>query len=154
MSTPSIAAVAIGLALFAVLVIGLLTYLSGLMRKAYELKVELDTKLDLRLAQIEDDVAARAKRLRKEVQEDVAKMRDGVLREAEQRGAAFAAEALDQVAVLREQADAGRAADAQAVEDLRRRHQELQRALEALRRDLVRLGAAPEAMPSAMPEGR
>lgn len=144
MSMSSVAGMTIGLALLAVLVIGLLTYMSALVRKAYELKVELNAVLDRRLAEIEEEAAGRSKKIRREVLDDVAKLKDQVARDAERLSAEAAAGAVAQIADLRRDREAARLAQAQAIDDLRRRQMDLQRALEAVGRDLARMSAAAQ----------
>lgn len=151
MSMSSVAGMTIGLALLAVLVIGLLTYMSALVRKAYELKVELNAVLDRRLAEIEEEAAGRSKKIRREVLDDVAKLKDQLARDVDRLTAEAAAGTAETIAELRRDGEAARVAQAQAIDDLRRRQLELQRALEAVGRDFARMSAAAQPTAPAAP---
>lgn len=142
MSMSSVAGMTIALALLAVLVIGLLSYMSSLVRKAYELKVEVNALIDHRLKEVEEHMLGRGRQMRRDLQEELGKIRDGMAREAESHRQDVTAAATAQVAALRSDTEAMRAALVQALEDAGRRQRELQRTVEALQRDLVRLSAA------------
>ncbi len=158
MSMSSVAGMTIALALLAVLVIGLLSYMSALVRKAYELKVEVNALIDHRLKEVEEHMLGRGRQMRRDLQEELGKVRDTMAREAEAHRQDITAATAGQVSALRSDTEAMRVALLQALEDTTRRQQELQRALESLQRDVARLHApqrsaltpsAPQTAPTA-----
>lgn len=140
MSVGSITGITIVVALLGVLVVGLLSYMSSLVRRAYELKVELHGEMDRGLRQIETDMDLRAKHARRDLQEEMGKLRETLKTEGERRHE-------DLIASVDATLDAWRAeqvkvqtANTQAVEELRQRHRVLQQELSAVNAELRRLG--------------
>lgn len=144
MSAGSITAVTIIVGLLGVLVIGLLSYMSSLVRRAYELKVELRSELERGLAQMEGDIDMRSKKMRQDVQDDVTKLKNALRQDVEQRHAETLRTVNETVAAFREQQERTLADHVRAIEDLRRRHKALLHDVELVNTDVATLtGRAP-----------
>lgn len=78
MNYVSITGITLGVAVVAVLVIGLLSYLSQLVKNAYQIKVEIRSDMENGLKKIEDDLAKKAKWMRSEVGEDITKIKQAI----------------------------------------------------------------------------
>jgi polyhydroxyalkanoate synthesis regulator phasin len=78
MNYVSITGITLGIAVVAVLAIGLLSYMSQLVKNAYQIKVEIRSDMEEGLRKIEEEMGKKTKWMRSEVGEDVAKMRQGI----------------------------------------------------------------------------
>lgn len=85
MNYVSITGITLGIAVVAVLAIGLLSYMSQLVKNAYQIKVEIRSDMEDGLRKIEEEVGKKTKWMRSEVGEDVAKMRQGIEQDNGQR---------------------------------------------------------------------
>lgn len=114
MNYASIMGVTIAIAVIAVLGIALLSYLSSLVKSAYQIKVEMRADLDSGLKSLEDEMRKKSRWMRTEVGEDVAKMKQAMEQEIQQRLSGIQE---DLQAALRQIDEAGRAeaADLRAV---------------------------------------
>lgn len=81
----SIAGLTFGIALVAVLFIGLLSYVSQLVRNAYQLKVEIRADMENGLKKIEDELGKKSKWMRSELGDDVSKIRQSIEQDTSQR---------------------------------------------------------------------
>lgn len=143
MSAGSITGMTIIVALLGVLVVGLLTYMSSLVRRAYELKVELHGEIDRGLRQIESDIEMRSRKMRQDVHDDMGKLKEALKQGVEQRHQETLATLDGTLAAYRDQQDKALGDHARVIEDLRRRQKALQRDLETVALELGRLTGEP-----------
>lgn len=154
MAAESLTGFTVIIALLGVLVVGLLTYMSSLVRRAYELKVELHNEIERGLRRIEEDLDTKNRRLRREVQDDIAKSKDAIIQDNERRHDETVGIVDGTVAVLREQVESINEEQTLAIEDLRARHAALKREIAHVSAALHRRVVAPPpstAAPSPTP---
>ncbi len=85
MSYATITGITIAIAVVVVIGIGLLSYMSSLIKSAYQIKVEMRSDLENGLKKIEEELRQKSKWMRSEVGEDVVKMKDAIERENDRR---------------------------------------------------------------------
>jgi len=132
MSYATITGITIAIAVVVVIGIGLLSYMSSLIKSAYQIKVEMRSDLENGLKKIEEELRQKSKWMRSEVGEDVSKMRESIERENDRRLAQLQ-ERLQ--AIVKEAEDASRAERA----DLRTALAQVRQSVASLDKDLAAL---------------
>lgn len=145
MDVGSVTGMTVIVALLGVLVVGLLTYMSALVRRAYELKVELHNEIERGLKRIEEDLEAKNRRLRREVQDDIGKSKDAIRQDNDRRYEETIGLLDGTLDAFREQLQTSTAEQNKAIEDLRARHATLKREMTHVNAALARHGVAPPA---------
>lgn len=121
MNAGSVTGMTVVIALLGVLVVGLLTYMSALVRRAYELRVELHNEIERGLRRIEDDLDAKSRRLKREVQEDIGKSKDAIRQDNDRRYEETINQLYGALDAYREQLQTATVEQDKAVEELRAR---------------------------------
>jgi small-conductance mechanosensitive channel len=148
MDVGSITGMTVIVALLGVLVVGLLSYMSSLVRRAYELKVELHNEIDRGLKRIEEDLDVKNRRLKREAQDDIAKSKDAIRQENDRRQEETVALLDGTLDAFREQIQAAHGDQNRAIEDLRARHATLKREIAQINQALHKHGVATASSPA------
>ncbi|MGC2855437.1 hypothetical protein ACM64Y_08175 [Novispirillum sp. DQ9] len=85
MSFGAVAGITLAIAVVLVMGVGLMSYVSTLIKNAYQIKVELRSDVDTAIARMEAEMDRRGKALRKELADDAGQLRDAVKTENERR---------------------------------------------------------------------
>ncbi|KJS36249.1 MAG: hypothetical protein VR70_14155, partial [Rhodospirillaceae bacterium BRH_c57] len=146
MSFGAVAAITITIALVLIMGIGLMSYVSSLVKNAYQIKVELRNDVESAIARMDMEMDRRGKALRKELGDDTSKLRDSVQQDNERR----IKEIEDRLQkTLQDLSAAGRdekTATQTALTDMRRRLKTLESDVVAIKNDLSRRAALGRAM--------
>ncbi|EKV28109.1 hypothetical protein C882_1110 [Caenispirillum salinarum AK4] len=151
MDVGSVTGMTVIVALLGVLVVGLLTYMSALVRRAYELKVELHNEIERGLKRIDEDLDAKNRRLKREVQDDIAKSKDAIRQDNERRHEETISLVDGTLDAFREQLQTTTAEQNKVIEDLRARQATLKREISHVNAALQRAGVAPAPAPAPAP---
>lgn len=133
--------VTVGAALIIVLVIGLLSYMSSLVKSAYEIKVEIRSDMEAGLKKAEEDLTKKSKWMRQELGEDVGKMKAALEQDAERRMEAIQTKVNE---AARAAADAAKAQGTETlgkIADFGARLELVERDIAALKEDAARRAA-------------
>ncbi|MFA7428538.1 MAG: hypothetical protein WCZ23_00105 [Rhodospirillaceae bacterium] len=146
MSFGAVAGITLAIALVLVMGVGLMSYVSSLVKNAYQIKVELRADVESAIARMEGEMDRRGKALRKELGDDAGRLRENVQQDNERR-----IKAIDEQLqkTLRDLTDAGRADKAamqSTLVDLQRRMKSLETDVAAIKEDLSRRAALGRAM--------
>lgn len=137
----SVAGVTLAVAAVIVLAVMLMSYVSSLVKNAYQIKIELRSDVDNAIAAMNAEIARSSKLLRKELGDDAGKVRDNIAQDAERRLAEIEQRLIKSIAD-QTQADRSARQDTQArIEDLARRIRTLERDVAALKEDSLRRAA-------------
>lgn len=137
----SITGITLGVAVVAVFVIGLLSYMSQLVKNAYQIKVEIRSDMEGGLRKIEEDLGKKAKWMRSEVGEDISKIKQAIEQENTNRLQTIE----DRLTSLAQDLDAGsrdeRAELRNIIAQLRKRLSAAEQEIAALREEAARRAA-------------
>lgn len=92
MTNASIAVITIAIAVVLVIGLALLSYVSSLVKSAYQIRVDMRSDLDSGLKRLDEEMRQKSRWMRTEVGEDVAKMKQALERETEERLSTIQAE--------------------------------------------------------------
>ncbi|WP_404384521.1 hypothetical protein [Caenispirillum salinarum] len=151
MDVGSVTGMTVIVALLGVLVVGLLTYMSALVRRAYELKVELHNEIERGLKRIDEDLDAKNRRLKREVQDDIAKSKDAIRQDNERRHEETIGLVDGTLDAFREQLQTTTTEQNRVIDELRARHATLKREITHVNAALQKAGVAPAPSPSTSP---
>ncbi len=142
----AVAVITIVIALVLIMGVGLMSYVSSLVKNAYQIKVELRNDVESAIARMEGELDRRGKALRKELGDDTGKLRDSVQQDNDRR----IKEIEDRLQkTLQDLTVAGRdekAATQTALTDMRRRLKTLESDVVAIKGDLSRRAALGRAL--------
>lgn len=146
MSFGAVAGITITIALILIMGVGLMSYVSSLVKNAYQIKVELRNDVESAIARMDTEMDRRGRALRKELGDDAAKLRDSVQQDNDRR----IKEIEDRLQkTLQDLNTAGRdekAATQTALADMRRRLKTLESDVVAIKTDLSRRAALGRAL--------
>ncbi|GAB3124571.1 hypothetical protein [Novispirillum itersonii] len=148
--------VTIGVAAVVVLGFFLISYMSNLVKNAYQIKVEMRNDMEANFRKIEDELTKKSKWMRAELGEDVSKMKSSVETENDRRLTSIETRLRETVAQLDELVRGERQEIRQSVESIQRRLGTIEQDItnlkdEAARRAAIARSRKPEDLQSPTP---
>jgi hypothetical protein len=141
MNYVSITGITLGIAVVVVLGIGLLSYISQLVKNAYQIKVEIRSDMESGLRKIEEEMGQKTKWMRSEVGEDVTKIRQAIEQDTVRRLEAIEERLATQAKEIDQDSRDERTELRNTVHQMRKRVNAMEQEISALKEELARRAA-------------
>lgn len=142
MSYVSITGITIAIAVALVLVVGLLSYMSNLVKSAYQIKVDIRADMEAQMRKLEEDLGKKSKWMRAELGEDVARIKATMEQENEKRLQAIETRLRDAITQSDMAGRGDRTELRQAIDATRRKLSSLEQDVATLKEEAARRAAA------------
>lgn len=146
MSFGAIAGITLTIAVVVVMGVALMSYISSLVKNAYQIKVELRSDVENAIARMEAEMDRRGKALRKELGDDSAQVREAVRHDNERRVKEIEERLQKSAKDLQDAARTDKAAVQNVLADLQSRLKGLEADMAAVKGELARRAALARAM--------
>lgn len=146
MSFGAVAGITLAIAVVVVVGVALMSYVSSLVKNAYQIKVELRSDVESAIARMEAEMDRRGKSLRKELGDDAAQLREAVRHDNERRVKEIEERLQKSAKDLQDAARTDKAATQSVLADMQKRLKGLEADMAAVKGELARRAVLARAM--------